>query len=155
MKIDIPSFGTLDIRHIVCDYNGTIARDGKLLPEVKPLFESLCENYTIHVITADTFGSVAQQLKGYDVTIDILSSDNHASEKRSYIESLGAETCAAVGNGNNDLQMLESAALGIALIGFEGCSSRTLLKSDIVCKDIKEALELFIHPKRLVATLRL
>ncbi|BDY11719.1 HAD family hydrolase [Hydrogenimonas cancrithermarum] len=154
MKIAIPSFGTLDIHHIVCDYNGTIARDGELLPEVKPLFESLCESFAIHVVTADTFGSVAEQLEEYDVTIKILSSHDHASEKRSYIESLGAETCVAVGNGNNDMQMLESAALGIALIGFEGCSTQALLKSDIVCTGIEDALELFIHSKRLVATLR-
>ena len=33
--IPIPDFGTLAIATIVCDYNGTLAVDGILLPGVK------------------------------------------------------------------------------------------------------------------------
>ena len=52
--IEIPNFKTLNITDIVCDYNGTIAKDGKALPEIKALFEHLSKKYTLHVITADT-----------------------------------------------------------------------------------------------------
>ncbi len=31
MTIDIPGFGKIDIKHVVFDYNGTIARDGELI----------------------------------------------------------------------------------------------------------------------------
>ncbi len=152
--IEIPNFKTLDITHIVCDYNGTIAKDGMVYPEVKVLFETLAENYTLHVITADTFGSVAAQLADSPVTIKVLSSSDHTQEKADYIASLGAEKCAALGNGNNDAAMLEHAALGIAIFGEEGCATPTMLASALVCKEVTDALSLFLHPKRLVATLR-
>ncbi len=151
---EIPNFKTLDITHLVCDYNGTIAKDGLVYPEVKVLFETLSKNYTIHVITADTFGSVAAQLAESPVTIKVLSSSDHTQEKADYVASLGAESCAALGNGNNDVKMLESAALGIAVLGEEGCATPTMLASTLVCREVTDALSLFLHPKRLVATLR-
>lgn len=152
--IDIPHYKSLALRHLVLDYNGTIARDGTLLDAAKPLLHLLGERYTVHVITSDTFGTVAAQLEGFGVTVTVLKSDDHTGEKAAYIAALGAQTCAAVGNGSNDAQMLEAAALGIALLGDEGCSTQTLMKSDIACKRIEEALELLLNEKRLIATLR-
>ena len=152
--IEIPHYKTLHIEDIVCDYNGTIAKDGMVHPEVKVLFDTLSQNFTLHVITADTFGSVAAQLSGSPVTIKVLSGSDHTQEKADYINTLGAVHCAALGNGNNDAAMLEAAALGIAILGEEGCAKDTLMASDIVCKDVTDALSLFLHPKRLIATLR-
>ena len=152
--IEIPNFKTLDIKHVVCDYNGTIAKDGSVLPGIKTLFETLSKTYTLHVITADTFGSVHQQLQNYHAQIKVLSSNDHSKEKADYITSLGSEYSAAMGNGNNDAQMLKSASIGIAILGEEGCSTDALLSADIMCKDINDALSAFIYPKRLIATLR-
>ncbi len=152
--ITIPNVKTLDLEHIVCDYNGTIAKDGFVLPEVKGLFEELSKRYTLHVITADTFGSVHEQLEGYHVTIKVLHSEHHTQEKAEYIAQLQADKCAAIGNGGNDQEMLASAAIAIAILGDEGCAKETLMRADIVCKNIQDALSLFIHTKRLVATLR-
>lgn len=153
-EIMIPNFTTLHIEHIVLDYNGTIAKDGILKESVKELIKKLCENYTVHIITADTFGSVAAQSEELDIVLKILTSLNHTQEKADYIKALGSSRCAAFGNGNNDAKMLESAALGIAVMGDEGCAGATLLASDVVCKSIEEALELLLYPKRLIATLR-
>ncbi|AKF24458.1 haloacid dehalogenase [Sulfurovum lithotrophicum] len=152
--IEIPNYKTLNIIHIVCDYNGTIAKDGMVHPEVKVLFKTLAQSYTLHVITADTFGSVAAQLADSPVTIKVLSGSDHTQEKADFIDKLGAESCAALGNGNNDAAMLQTATLGIAIFGEEGCAKDTLIASDIVCKDVTDALSLFLHPKRLIATLR-
>lgn len=154
LMLEIPNFKTLKITDIVCDYNGTIAKDGIVLPEVKALFDQLCQRYTLHVITADTFGSVNAQLEGYGAQIKILSSSDHTREKADFVRELGADSCIAIGNGNNDALMLETAAIGIALMGDEGCSKDTLLSSDIVCKSISEALSLLLETKRLIATLR-
>jgi len=41
ITVDIPGFGEVAVEHLVCDYNGTLACDGKLLPEVASLFEQL------------------------------------------------------------------------------------------------------------------
>ncbi len=152
--IEIPNFKTLTLKHIVLDYNGTIAKDGQLKSELKTLLPQLSKVYLVHVITADTFGSVHQQLEGFDVTVKVISSSDHTQEKADYLFSLGEATCAAVGNGNNDAEMVKIAAIGIALMGDEGCSSRTLIQSDLVSHSIDDALSLFLHPKRLIATLR-
>jgi soluble P-type ATPase len=152
--IEIPNFNTLDIRHIVCDYNGTIAKDGVVLPDIKALFKRLEEHYTIHVITADTFGSVTQQLEDTSVTVKVLESDDHTQEKSDYVRSLGASHCVTIGNGNNDKAMLTVAELGIAVMGAEGCAKDALLSADIFFHRIEEALEILLHEKRLVATLR-
>lgn len=152
--IEIPHFKNLSLSHIVCDYNGTIAKDGAVLPQIKELFERLAKSYTLHVITSDTFGSVTAQLEGYKAQIKILNTDDHTAEKAAFVLALGAEQCAAMGNGNNDAQMLRAAAVGIAILGDEGCSLDTLMNANIVCKNSAEALELFLEPKRLIATLR-
>lgn len=152
--IKIPNFKTLEITDIVCDYNGTIAKDGEVLPEIKALFEQLSKTYALHVITADTFGSVHAQLKEYDTRIKVLSSDNHTQEKAQYVKTLGSDNCVAIGNGNNDKEMLLSAAIGISILGDEGCARDALLNSDLTCKSITEAMNLLLRTKRLVATLR-
>jgi len=152
--IEIPNFKTVTIRHIVCDYNGTIAKDGVVLPEIRALFETLGRSYTLHVITADTFGSVEAQLEGYGAQIKVLSSSDHTLEKAEFITQLGADVCAAMGNGNNDAEMIRSAAIGIAVMGEEGCSKDTLFSADMVCRNSADALALFLEPKRLIATLR-
>jgi P-type E1-E2 ATPase len=152
--IVIPNYKTLCLRHIVLDYNGTLAKDGVLKDAAKALLPTLTQAYKVHVITADTFGSVDAQVKDLDVVVKVLESDNHTVEKAEYVKSLIAKTCVAIGNGNNDALMLKTAELGIALIGDEGCSTQTLMQSDLVCKSIQDALELFMHANRLVATLR-
>jgi len=153
-EIIIPNYKTVIVTNIVLDYNGTIAKDGVLKNEVKPLLKKLSKTYKVHVITADTFGSVQTQLKNYDVSVKILNSDDHTLEKATFIDNLNAENTVALGNGNNDALMIEQSAIGIAILGDEGCSSQTLLKSDITCKSIQDALELFLNTKRLIATLR-
>ena len=144
-----------NIKHIVLDYNGTLAKDGILKEDAKRLLPLLAQQYTLHVITADTFGSVKKELKDFDLHVKVLQSNDHTLEKEAYIRTLHVKECAAVGNGNNDVRMLQEAAIGICLLGDEGCSTKTLLASDIVCKSLSEALELFLYPKRLIATLRI
>ena len=152
--IEIPYYKTLKLEHVVLDYNGTIAKDGQLKEAVKTLLPTLCENYTVHVITADTFGSVKAQMEGFNVTVTVLQTNNHTSEKAAYIDGLGKINCVAIGNGNNDSNMLQNAILGIAIIGNEGCATSTLLQSDISCSCIEDALQLLVNEKRLIATLR-
>ena len=154
MTIEIPNYKNITITDIVCDYNGTIAKDGMVLPEIKTLFAQLSRDFALHVITADTFGSVKAQLDGYGAQIKILMSDDHTQEKADYIAALGADKCAAMGNGNNDSEMLKSASIGIAVLGDEGCSRESMLSADIICQNSADALALFLEPKRLIATLR-
>lgn len=152
--IVIPHYGELVLRHVVLDYNGTLAKDGELLEAAQTLLPELCTRYDVHVITSDTFGTVEKALGAFDVTVKVLKSNDQTLEKAKYIQTLVAKHCAAVGNGSNDAMMLDMAVLGIALIGDEGCATRTLNASDIVCKSIEEAVGLLLNEKRLIATLR-
>lgn len=152
--VSIPHYATLELAYAVLDYNGTLAKDGEPLQSALLLLEALCGHCCVHVITSDTFGTVKAALKGFELTVMVLQSDDHTAEKAHYVETLGAARCACVGNGNNDAKMLETAGLGIALMGEEGCATPTLLASDIVCKSIDDALGLLLHDKRLIATLR-
>jgi soluble P-type ATPase len=154
LNISIPNVKELSLKHLVLDYNGTLAKDGILKVEVKERLHTLSKFLNIHVITSDTFGNVQSQLKDFNVNINVLCSDNHTLEKEIYIKGLGAETSFAVGNGSNDVKMLKCAAVSIALIGDEGCSTKALINSDIVCKEIVDALDLLLHKNRLIASLR-
>jgi soluble P-type ATPase len=152
--MDIPGKEPFELRHLVCDYNGTLAVDGRLIPEVGKLFGLLSESVEIHVVTADTFGIAAAELDAFPVELEILPPGGQDEAKLAFIRGLGAETCFCVGNGRNDALMLREAAIGVCLIQGEGASAATLAAADIVCLTVIDALELLLHPKRLTATLR-
>jgi P-type E1-E2 ATPase len=152
--LEIPNLGAFNLEVAVFDFNGTLALDGQIIQPVKALLQRLAEDLEIHVLTSDTFGMVVQQCQGLSVCVRILDSTNHTREKAAYLEQFGKRQVVAVGNGANDQLMLGKADLGIAVIGPEGCSSKTILSSDLVVNNIVEAIDLLLNPKRIVAGLR-
>ncbi len=154
IQIDIPGFGDLALSHLVLDYNGTLALDGKLLPGAREVLQATARLIGIHVLTADTFGLAESQLSGLPVKLVILAADGQAEAKADYIAELGAGAAIAVGNGRNDRKMLAAAALSIAVVQKEGASMETLANAHVVAPSIWDALDLLSHPKRLIATLR-
>jgi soluble P-type ATPase len=154
IAVDIPGLRELRLEHLVMDYNGTLAEDGKLLPGVAATLKALAGTLQIHVVTADTFGCAVEQLAGLPVDLIVVPDVAQADRKLEFITSLNADKVVAVGNGRNDRKMLEAAALGIALIQREGGAVETLLCADVAATGILDALALLQFPKRLVATLR-
>lgn len=154
LEITIPGEEPLLLEHLVADFNGTLAIDGCLLPGVVDDLRNLARRLSIHVITADTFGSARQALEGLPVRLNVLTETPHAAAKRRYVEDLGAGRCVAIGNGRNDELMLAAAALGIVVIQGEGAARPTVQAADVVASDIGSALGLLLHPDRLTATLR-
>lgn len=154
IQTDIPGFGKLSLKHAVFDYNGTLAVDGEILEDVKEKITALSSQFTVHVLTADTFGKAKDQLSDLPITLHILQSGNEAFQKLDYINSLGADQVATFGNGNNDRLMLEAAALGIIVIENEGCSVKSLLAANITVRSILDGMDLLLQPMRLKATLR-
>ncbi len=143
-----------EIEHVILDFNGTLAIDGKIIPETLPLIKALTERVNIHVITADTFKMAAEELKNVPVKLTILKSGQEKQQKLFYMENLGRDKCIAIGNGSNDAMILSRAAIGIAVIQAEGTSMEAIQSANIVCQHIVHALELCLNPKRIVATLR-
>ena len=154
LTISIPGGATLEIEHLVLDYNGTLAVGGALLPGVSARLNALAETVQVHVVTADTFGVAHAALEGVRCTLSILPPGGQDAAKLAYIQSLEPERTVAVGNGRNDRLMLEAAALGIAVLEGEGAATAALLAADVVVPGIEPALDLLLHPLRLVATLR-
>jgi len=154
IEIEIPGYRKLQLKYLVLDYNGTLAVDGRLVDGVGETLQQLSDRLEIHVLTADTFGEARAGLAGLTCRLSILPPGHQDTGKRDYIERLGAEFCACVGNGRNDRLMLKEASLGIAVIQREGAAAATLADADAVCPDILAALELLTNPLRLVATLR-
>jgi soluble P-type ATPase len=152
--LTIPGFGRLSLEHLILDYNGTLALDGRLIDGAAARLRELSGLMELHVITADTFGKVREQLEELPVTLTVLPPGDQAQAKLGYAWRLGLGRTAAVGNGRNDRLMVAQAALGIAIVGPEGAAVETLREARVACPDILAALDLFLEPKRLVATLR-
>ncbi len=154
LEYNIPGFGRLEIKHLLLDYNGTLALDGCLIDGALERLRQLSQEVKVHVITADTFNSVTDYLGRESFTLKILSKKNQAQQKEAYLDGLGSDCTIAIGNGKNDHQMLAKASVGIATIQLEGAASLAIRNSDIIVYDINSALDLLLFPKRLIATLR-
>lgn len=154
LRIDIPGSPSLLLKHLVLDFNGTIAEDGELLSPVPEQINDLAAKLDIHIITADTHGTVQEQVSGLPSTLSVIPEDKQDVAKETLITRLGYENVVAIGNGKNDALMLKRAALGIGIIGHEGASSAMLLHADVICVNIVDCLSLLTKPNRLKATLR-
>ena len=152
--IDIPGRGTFGIRHVVCDYNGTIAVDGHLIEGVASRIREIAEFAQVSVLTADTFGTVRAECDGLPVDVRVFARDDASACRASIVRELGAEGCVCIGNGFNDIAMFSEAALSIAIMGKEGACGRLLACSDVVVTNPIDAFDLLIHVDRLRATLR-
>lgn len=155
IKIEIPGNATLRLEHLVLDYNGTLAVDGKLIKGVAEKLNRLAQTFHIHVITADTFGSVQNELVGIQCQTIILPPEKQNLAKLNYTRQLNPETVVAIGNGRNDALMLHEAALSIALLQTEGLACEAMLAADILCSDIHTALDILVNHLRIKATLRI
>jgi soluble P-type ATPase len=144
----------LQIDHLVLDFNGTLALDGKILPGVAENLCRLAKVVKVHIVTAGTFGGVEEQVAGIPCVLKVLSGPGQTRQKARYVKHLGAGRTACVGNGRNDRDMLRRAALGILVVQEEGASAESLIAAEVVCRDIASALGLLLNPLRLKATLR-
>lgn len=154
LQIEIPGHESLALQHLVLDYNGTIACDGAMKAGVMSKLQELSSSLQIHVITADTHGSVHEACSEDFITVHVIGKKDQDKQKQQYINQLGAQHCVAVGNGLNDALMLKDAALGIALMQEEGCATQTLMASDLLFGSIDELLTALLQPTRIIASLR-
>ena len=154
IEVSIPGYRTLQLEYLVLDHNGTLAVDGVLKAGVSACLKQLSRHLKIYVVTADTFGKAASQLKEVPCELTILPPGNQDAGKLDFVQKLGCERTVCMGNGRNDRLMLEAAALGVAVILEEGAAVETVSAADVVCCGVVQALELLLNPLRLTATLR-
>lgn len=151
----------LELEHLVCDVNGTLAEDGLLIEGVAGRLTELARHLRIHLLTADTFGtleSIVGQLRMAAIAADVAAPQwtrvSAGEEKANYVRELGPAHVIAVGNGANDVAMFALARLSVAVLGGEGVSGRATQAAAVLTRSINDALDLLLFPQRLVATLR-
>jgi soluble P-type ATPase len=154
IEIRIPGWGNMEIENIVLDLNGTIATDGRIPPEVKEKMGSLADRAKIYILTADTQGTATEEVRDIRVALIRISEEKSKEAKFESLKNLNPENTVVIGNGNNDQLILKEAVLGIIVLGDEGMSISAMKNADVVVKDVSNALDLFLKPKRLIATLR-
>ncbi len=154
MQLIISGSDPIELKYLLLDFNGTIAFDGQILPGVSSFLEEISKRLDIFVLTADTFGTALAQCLSLPVTLHCLKSEDHTDEKGAFVNQLGSEHVVAMGNGQNDVEMLKNSKIGIGIFGKEGCATSILKVADLIVPDICLGLELLIYQKRLIATLR-
>jgi soluble P-type ATPase len=154
IEMTIPGRDIIRIEHLVCDVNGTLAVDGNLIHGVAEKFLNLREHVQIHLVTADTHGRQVEIDTRLNLNAIRIRPGDEAGQKLAILQKLGASSCAAIGQGANDVLMLKGAALGICVVSDEGTCAAALSACDILARDIITALELFEKPQRIQATLR-
>jgi P-type E1-E2 ATPase len=154
IELNIPGRGLIELEHLVCDVNGTLAVDGNLQDGLVRSLSVIKDRLTVHLLTADTHGkqeTIDHQLNLKAVRIQ---PGDEALQKAEFVRRLSAERVVAIGQGANDAAMLKEARLGICVLSLEGVAVETLLAADLVVPDIFSALDLLEKPLRIVASLR-
>ena len=156
ISIDIPGREhPLEIEALILDYNGTIAKDGALIEGIPKRLIKLAEAVEVYVLTADTYGTVRGQCEPLGVTVRTFPHAGAGVCKEEIVLELrrNAKVCA-VGNGFNDVQMMDAADFAVAVLDAEGMYAGLLPHADVLVRSAVEALDLFLKPDRLRATLR-
>lgn len=160
IELSVPGRGAIRLEHLVCDVNGTLAVDGRLVEGVSRLLGLLRDRLAIHLLTADTLGRQAEIDHQLNLTAQRIqpapgqTAGWEAEQKEKFVQDLGANRVVAIGQGANDSRMLRCAAVGICVLSPEGTAVETLTAADVVSPNIISALEMLEKPLRLVATLR-
>ncbi|MHA1488939.1 MAG: HAD family hydrolase [Promethearchaeota archaeon] len=155
-KITIPYHGEITIKNVIFDINGTIQFKGQISEELVQKFDELKKSYNILLVSSDTRGNLKNIAKKLGVNFKKVNTQgiNDAEAKNNELIKLGKEVTVAIGNGNNDALMLKNAILGIAILGSEGASTRSILNSDVVFTDVINAIEFLLDEKTMISTLR-
>jgi P-type E1-E2 ATPase len=149
-RLELPD-GARTFSHLVLDFTGTLSLDGRLLPGVAERLSRLATDLRVVVMTADTFGTAREALKECPVEVRVI---RDGREKAEAVSAMDAGSVIAIGNGRNDVPMMDVAGLSMAVVGPEGAAAALLAAADVVTRDILDALDLIAHPLRLKATLR-
>ena len=154
LELKIPGRGGIRLKKIIFDLNGTLTIDGELHQKTLFLLKKVAGVLDVHILTADTLGVAAQIGRQNHINVQVVAGENTSAAKVNFIELAGPAETIAVGNGANDAGMLAKAAIGIAVLGPEGCAVEALHAAELVVNNINDALCMILKPQRLIASLR-
>ena len=152
MEFQIPGTGNIKIETIILDLNGTVTVNGRIVRGLRKRLQKLKkQGIRVIILSGDTRGNASKVAD--KLGIELIKTATQDEKKKEALK-LDPSTCAAVGNGLIDAKYFESVRLGIVTMQSEGVHVQTLRAADIVVPSVINAVDLFIHEKRLIATLR-
>src|SRR4030042_4804793 len=107
IELNIPGRGLIQLQHLVCDVNGTLAVDGQLTESAKHGLNALRDRLTLHLLTADTHGK--QDVIDYQLNLKAvrIHPGKEVEQKVNYVQHWGAATAVPMARGANDAGMLQ------------------------------------------------
>ena len=127
--------------------------DGRVHPKAKDKVNLLSKRATIYILTKSNREKVEETLKKMKVEILYLTEGDSSQQKLNVLQRLGSHQTAVIGNGLDDVRIMEQAGLGICVIGKEGSSAEAMAKADLVVNNVLDALDFLLKPLRQRATL--
>ena len=153
IAIQRPGQKPLEIEFILIDFEGTLASDRRVHPKAKDKINLLSKRTKIYILTKGEKEVVEETLKKVKAEIFYLTEGETSQRKVDLLRQLGATRTVAIGNGVDDIPMIEEAGLGICVIGKEGTSVEAMKRADVVVSDVLDALDFLLKPLRQKATL--
>ncbi len=153
IAIQRPGQKPLEIEFILIDFEGTLASDRRVHPKAKDKINLLSKRTKIYILTKGEKEVVEETLKKVKAEIFYLTEGETSQRKVDLLRQLGATRTVAIGNGVDDIPMIEEAGLGICVIGKEGTSVEAMKKADVVVSNVLDALDFLLKPLRQKATL--
>jgi soluble P-type ATPase len=137
-----------EIRSVVLDLNGTTAVYGQQIPGLRELVDSLsAAGLKVYLLTGDIRGNAKKMFAGWPVEVIGLVSDRPSEEKRQWIERLGPDQTAMIGNGANDFLALLTAVWSGCVMQEEGCSPLSVANSVLLFSSFSNAVKALLDPK--------
>ena len=153
ITIQRPGQKPLEIEFILIDFEGTLASDRRVHPKAKDKINLLSKQTKIYILTKGEKEVVEESLKRVKAEIYYLTEGEASQRKLDLLRQLGATRTVAIGNGVDDIPMIEEAGLGICVIGKEGTSVEAMKRADVVVSNVLDALDFLLKPLRQKATL--
>jgi soluble P-type ATPase len=151
--IERPGQGNLEIEFILIDFTGTLASDRRVHPKAKDKINLLSKRTKIYILTVEEKERAEEVLKKLKAEIVYLREGESSQKKLDLLRQLGPVRTVAIGNGVDDVPMIEEAGLGVCVLSKEGTSSEVMKKADVVFMNILDALDFLLKPLRQKASL--
>jgi len=153
ISIERPGQSNLEVDFILIDFEGTLASDRRVHPKAKDKINLLSKRTKIYILAKEEKECVEEALKKVKAEIIYLMEGKSSQQKLDWLHQLGATRTVAIGNGIDDIPMIEEAGFSICIMSKEGTSSEAMKKSDAVFINIFDALDFLLKPIRQKATL--
>jgi soluble P-type ATPase len=148
-----PGRTPLEVEFILLNLEGTLAIDRRIHPKAKDKLNLLSKRTSIYILTKAEPEAIREILRKVKAEVVFFKEGEVSRAKLDLVRHLGATKTVAIGNGVDDVPMIEEAGLGICIIGVEGTSGEAIKKADVAFTDILHALDFLLKPIRHKAAL--